>query len=694
MPPVAQTVTGSGIIDQAQALAALLSGNNLTARGQDINMRGQDIGLITSLAQFEQMGQAALQEYYNNVATAGMDKARSIYEQRLQSAQMGLQAASQGVSQRTNSASLKLQAEQMLADRRGPQNWVGYDYLLGKLGTPTGQAVDPTTFADRIEDPRFNDPNYNWAGNSADESLFNGVQGPQQANFNSARDIFAQASGGIGKVNPWQYSLAGQPQAGGAGQQQQAPGAYDNTWTPNSPIFGQTPQTGTKDQTSNEDMYFGVPDSRVSGLTKGQRDLVPTGAAGPVKASAYTNFKVIEPGSNRQYGPNEDVPGGTQVWLERLASGGPMHDKMAIVGEGASADDLGKNGEIIINWTGAPIDVLKNQDARAFIERMDSQMEGEGQEDDQGGEEPAGKEDDADEEPKSGEVTLGREMKKYGKGTRKSSFLNKLASYADGTLDPYQLAIQNRQALDQAGGAVTPEMRAFAQQNGLGSNLMYTADGQLHYQTPDMAWNAVSYGMPGVANGVETVRAVGNDPAYAGYRQAKQGWAGMTAADANALRAGGGGGGSAGQGGMSYTPPPGQGIFGQSAGTAAQGGSGSQTTVLDENGDYGMPTNDLHIKYDPATIGNQPFIKNLVNGQRQSGTYAGFGASLSNSRLGVKDIPTNINLQGWRDSDSSQQKATQSLYEQGFATDFGDIFKRAQRAAPAGVSTGRKRYGL
>lgn len=690
---VTETVTGAQIPLDAAYIANLGAQNNLTARGQDISVRGQDVGLITSLAQFQQAGQMALQEYYNNVATIGLEKARGIYEQRLARAQLGLQAASEGGNQRASAASLKLQALQMLADRRGPQNWVGYDYLLGKLGTPTGQAVDPTTFADSIVDPRFQQgSNYDWGAGLGDESLWNNVQNPQMADFNAAANTFQQAMGSLRGVQPWQYTYQGGGAGGaGGGSAAQIPPFTGNTIFGNAPrpaqnISGQAP----------EDIFSGVRNQDVAGLKSGDRALITTGTAGPSKRDDYTNFRVFEPGTNREYQPGEEIKGGVPIWLQRLAGGGPMRDKMAIVGEGATADDLGKNGEIIINWTGAPIDVLKNEDARAFIERMDSMMEGEGQEDDQGGEEPAGEEDDADEEPKSGEVTLGREMKKYGKGTRKGSFLSKLANYADGTVDPYQLALENKRGLEQQTGAVTPEMRAFAASRGLGSNLMYT-DGQLHYQRPDLAWEAVTYNMPGVANGEQSVRAIGNLPGYTAADRA-------AAWQRNTARASTGTSGGysttdpsspmfQGNVATQYQPAPGQGVFGSSAGTAAAGGSG-QTTVLDQNGDYGMPQNDLHIKYDPATIGNQPFIQNLKRGQRATGLTSAFGAKLSNPQIGIQDAPTNINLQGWRDSDSSQQQATQDLYEQGLAVDFGDIFKRAENAAPRGVSTGRKRYGL
>lgn len=685
---VTETVTGAQIPLDAAYIANLGAQNNLTARGQDISVRGQDVGLITSLAQFQQAGQMALQEYYNNVATIGLEKARGIYEQRLARAQLGLQAASEGGNQRASAASLKLQALQMLADRRGPQNWVGYDYLLGKLGTPTGQAVDPTTFADSIVDPRFQQgSNYDWGAGLGDESLWNNVQNPQMADFNAAANTFQQAMGSLRGVQPWQYTYQGGGAGGaGGGSAAQIPPFTGNTIFGNAPrpaqnISGQAP----------EDIFSGVRNQDVAGLKSGDRALITTGTAGPSKRDDYTNFRVFEPGTNREYQPGEEIKGGVPIWLQRLAGGGPMRDKMAIVGEGATADDLGKNGEIIINWTGAPIDVLKNEDARAFIERMDAEMEGMGEEDDPGGEEPQGQEDDAD-EAKSGEVTLGREMKKYGKGTKKSGFLSKLANYADGTVDPYQLALENKRALEQQTGAVTPEMRAFAASRGLGSNLMY-ADGQLHYQRPDLAWESVSYGMPGVANGEQLVRAVGNDPAFAWARAGAGQYGASGPMGAARLAQMQGQSQMPGQQSVSYTPAPGQGVFGQSAGSAAAAGSG-QTTVLDQNGDYGMPQNDLHIKYDPATIGNQPFIQNLKRGQRATGLTSGFGAKLSNSRLGIEDAPSNINLQGWRDSDSSQQQATQDLYEQGLAVDFGDIFKRAQHAAPAGVSTGRKRYGL
>lgn len=672
---VTETVTGAQIPLDAAYIANLGAQNNLTARGQDITTRGQDVGLITSLAQFQQAGQMALQEYYNNVATIGLEKARGIYEQRLAKAQLGLQAAAEGGNQRATAAGLKLQALQMLADRRGPQNWVGYDYLLGKLGTPTGQAVDPTTFADSVVDPRFQQgANYDWGAALGDESVWNNVQNPQQADFNAAANAFQQGMGSIKGVQPWQYTYRG----GGQAQQQAEPNM----------IFGNTGRTGMGGVQSyevpKEDVYSGVPNAAVAGLKSGQGTYTQSGVGGTSKGSDYVGFSVQDPYSKKVYGADDVIAAGSPLWLQKLAGGGAMRDKMAIVGEGASAEDLGKNGELMINWTGAPIDILNNADSKAFIAKMDKMMS-----EHEGMAEPGDSADEDEEEGESDDSSTEERTEKYAKGTRKGGFLSKLANYADGTVDPYQLAIENRQALDQGTNGVTDEMRRFATASGLGSNLKYITN-DLHYQTPDGAWNAVNWDAPGAARGVATVQSVGNDPRYAWARggAGQYGASGpMGAARLGQMQQANQGGG------LQYQPAPGQGVFGQSAGAAAQGGSG-QTTVLDENGDYGMPQNDLHIKYDPATIGNQPFIQNLRRGQRSTGLTSAFGAKLSNNRLGVQDVPTNINLQGWRDSDSSQQKATQDFYEQGLAVDFGDIFKRAENAAPRGVSTGRKRYGL
>lgn len=592
-----QTVIGTSLPTDAAYIANMAANNNLTARGQDVSMRGQDIQVMGLLAQFEQQGQQALQEYYNNVAQFGLDKARSIYEQRLAKATVDLQAATTGGQQRLGAGQLKLDTMKALADRSGPQNWVGYDYMLGGLGQPTGQRVDPFSWADSVVDPRFNDPNHDWAGNLADESLFSGLQGPRQAVTGGMPSSLTSMK--PGSVTPWQYQLqqsSAPLSAPGAGAPAAyPPGSINADRTPNSAVFGQAPKPAYNiSGQAPEDIFSGVRNQDVAGLTPGQRALLTTGTAGPSKASDYVGFNVYEPGSNRQYGADESIAGGLPIWLQRLAGGGPMTDRAAIVGEGASAENLGQHGEIILNPTGAPIDVIKNDDAKRALS---------------------------------------------------GGYLDKLKGYA--------------------GGTVIDDPRYYAK-DAAGQGVQIT-----HTQGADGGWNGY------YADGTPAYQAVGNDPAYAWARASRpSSRPGITPGPGAANV-------------QSYGDP----VFGAGAGGGGLAGAAASATDA-TGGDWGMPDTPDYIKYDPATIGQQPFIQALIRGQRGGGSFAGLGSSLGNPKLGVSNIPTNINVQGFRDMDSSQRQAAGSLYSQGLGVDFGDITGRAEKAAPRGVTTGRKRYGF
>jgi hypothetical protein len=82
-----------------------------------------------------------------------------------------------------------------------------------------------------------------------------------------------------------------------------------------------------------------------------------------------------------------------------------------------------------------------------------------------------------------------------------------------------------------------------------------------------------------------------------------------------------------------------------------------------------------------------------LRGHRAGGQFGSFGATLANPRLGVAGVPTNINLQGLAQMDSSQQQAAAALYNQGLGVDFNDILGRAQKSALATKAATAKRYG-
>lgn len=95
--------------------------------------------------------------------------------------------------------------------------------------------------------------------------------------------------------------------------------------------------------------------------------------------------------------------------------------------------------------------------------------------------------------------------------------------------------------------------------------------------------------------------------------------------------------------------------------------------------------------YDPNTLGNMPFIRQL-RGERTP-AWSGFGASLDNRNLGIQDMPSQFSMRTWNNFRPSQQLMTQDLYERGLGVSFDDIYAKSQRAAPTGYTTPVAAYG-
>src|SRR6185312_3434679 len=128
------------------------------------------------------------------------------------------------------------------------------------------------------------------------------------------------------------------------------------TGTETSPHIVQNTSTG------DANAYSGVPNSQVSGLQKGGWQLVTTGTAGPSKVGDYQGFGVYDSSRNAMADPNASIAGGTPIWLQKMAAGGPTHAQLLMTGDAAGPNPQagGAMPEIIHNPTGAPLDVIPN----------------------------------------------------------------------------------------------------------------------------------------------------------------------------------------------------------------------------------------------------------------------------------------------------------------------------------------------
>jgi len=116
---------------------------------------------------------------------------------------------------------------------------------------------------------------------------------------------------------------------------------------------------------------------------------------------------------------------------------------------------------------------------------------------------------------------------------------------------------------------------------------------------------------------------------------------------------------------------------------------------METGGTYGTALNEDTItenQYSPADLGNQPFIRKLF-GKSPSREFGGFGATLSNPKLGLSDVPFGFNMQNFNQLQSSEKKASRELYERGLGVDFDDVLGSSRRAAPTGMRFGPKFWG-
>ena len=176
-----QVLTGTQIPLDAETIRHSQDVDRLTQRGQDISHSDNMAQIAASqaasaqrheeaMANYALQGAIAQQQYQIDLAKYGLDVANFNYLKRKDAADMelkkvefGLQASGFELSQNQFNASQAQAKEQarenilkMLADRRGPQDYVAYNNLLNGLDAPTPErtgVVDPFAGLDDLYKP-------------------------------------------------------------------------------------------------------------------------------------------------------------------------------------------------------------------------------------------------------------------------------------------------------------------------------------------------------------------------------------------------------------------------------------------------------------------------------------------------------------------------------------------------------------
>lgn len=322
-----EVLTGTQLPLDAAHILSLLTGNKLTERGQTL-------GYNEALLNYYSRKQEAEQQWEIEKGRLGLETANLNFQQRNADAQNELTRQG-GVlgrddlnfRQRSDLAGKKLGVVDMLNSRRGPSNWVRYDSLLEGLDPPKPErstTIDPF-------------------------SLLEGMVKESDAFTERIPSVYEKYGGGLGAMpsgNPTPDWLLQQPKGLGSDGGGGGGGAGGLTAGGNRPMisnWGQPgyatnrPPTSVSGIPSNE-MFSGVRNEDVAGLTSGQSALKTTGIGGSSRGGDYTNFRVFDPSTGKQYGADDEIAGGTALWMTRLGMGGQAaNPAMALTGDGTDA---------------------------------------------------------------------------------------------------------------------------------------------------------------------------------------------------------------------------------------------------------------------------------------------------------------------------------------------------------------------
>ena len=650
-----QTVTGSGIVDQAAAIEDMKAKNVLTARGQDISVAIANAQLASQLAtsqgnnatawaiaqlQAWTAQDAANKQYARDGDRLKFDQAQAQISSLLQYNDSKLKA--QGL--RVDS---KFRALELLASRSGPQDWVAYNNILNAMSAPTGQMVDPTQFANEITDPE--------------------------------RPDFASLNTPVTQPAAPTTPAPGNPFAGGVPATTLTPQVTAPPWPPPAGPSS-APTTAPMTQPPGEIGYA------FDKLQPGW-NLVTMGPGGDFARSGIDpRAKIYDQNRTEITDPNAQIRGGQPYWVQRLAQGGTMRDFMSIVGDASGRDPSagGAKPEMLINPTRAPIAVLPSNVTDMMLQRARGGVQryagGTWQLGEDGTQDYFGR--NYQQKPmQPGEVP--------DMSGAVSAAVSAAAQPSFNFTMPAKLDYSQFQGiLNRARGQVAGGGQSFNESGG--SIQPFGFPGPTPGPTPAPGGGGGGLGgytlpinPPGGVDSTSTRPPImpggvpGPTPAPGGGgRDPNDPWIGPPVPGPASLP-----GTTVNDRGPSSAPqllgPPVQ---------APPTPPGSNQTVLNEDGSYGMQPLNKYLQYTPEQLAQMPFLKKLFGGGALPAEFTGFGAPLSNKSLGLNNVPFGFSLQRYLRLLPSERDQVQSLYGQGLAVDFRDLLERIRRATPFGKS--------
>lgn len=352
--------TGTQIpLDAAQANAALANAAT-NAAAQQSNAAYQTGSLAQQAAATAQAAQASAQrsqeamaqyalqaanaerQYQVDLAKYGLDvadfnwkKTKAAADMALQKNLFGVQTAQFDLSQNQFNATQRQAKEgfrqnilKMLADRRGPQDAYAYNNLLNGLDAPDparSTEIDPFSGLDdlykesTVQAPQWTDP-------VLDTSAYAGAA-PSAVNLPSMPTGAASAGASAG--------AAGSGAQGGGAAATQIPHSTpqnnqvaggQSAYAPTNPAQIPVAPTVASGQSPIDASggYAGVPASQLGYLQSGQFANVVTGLSGPSTVGDYSGFEVFQNPQTQWTDPYQSIPGGTSIWLRRMAQGGDV----------------------------------------------------------------------------------------------------------------------------------------------------------------------------------------------------------------------------------------------------------------------------------------------------------------------------------------------------------------------------------
>lgn len=365
-----EVLNGTQLPLDAAYILNLLAQNKLTERGQDI---GWNDRLLT----YYERERDAQQQWERDYASLGLEAANLNFQQRQADAQNELTRQS-GVlgrddlnfRQRNALATGKMSILDMLNSRRGPSNWVKYGSLLNGLAGPEAErsvTLDPFDILKDLvqESDAFSKP-------------IASVNQPHTVSMGSGAPRSNAPSWLLEGTKPLGSSMGGGGGGAAGGAAPSSAGMFGSqAW--GSPGYATNRPPTSVSGLDAGDVFSGIRNEDVAYLKPGMSGLHVTGTAGPSYGRDYAGFSVANPATGKMYGADEAIPGGTNLWITRLNTGGMVKGAapMALTGDGTGKRPA-ENSELAmatLGDDGMPVLKVFNPDeTRALLERIGARV--------------------------------------------------------------------------------------------------------------------------------------------------------------------------------------------------------------------------------------------------------------------------------------------------------------------------------